>query len=471
MKWKKQERTDSNDIATSKLRKSPFLVLPKIEVEMPAKNPGLRLFTKTWQPHHNNHQRDTETSRPLTATLEKPQILDINLVTKIDMSLIRKEFLCIANLCRVPLRTLTPLPHRARHNKLATGASNNISTINAGRGDQSRRCRRPSNRPLSLPVNKVQLKKSSRPCTSEDSWEEDRSSSSQTCSSLSSKKSSIMNKTKSPKTIPTMSPIKQTKIAENDANNNNHINRLNSTSNGYKTYRIPNKRTARVSVIDKTSATSLSKLPQPCKTCGRVDQPERFHSHPETPPLAPKKMNEKTTVVKNTVQKPVAIKYKSKLTEKKKISTAPVKKDVDTTVRSPRPPQKDDGSAAKTNNGVAVRNVASSKGPRTLTCYICGREFGTMSLPLHEPKCMEKWDRENASLPPHLRRKRPSKPDHALTKDEWNVYAWESSQATLVPCQNCGRTFYPDRLVVHQRSCKRKESKEPKGQPAVVMVR
>lgn len=23
-----------------------------------------------------------------------------------------------------------------------------------------------------------------------------------------------------------------------------------------------------------------------------------------------------------------------------------------------------------------------------------------------------------------------------------------------MPCKNCGRTFYPDRLIVHQRSCK-----------------
>ncbi|KAG5889736.1 hypothetical protein JTB14_010210 [Gonioctena quinquepunctata] len=27
-------------------------------------------------------------------------------------------------------------------------------------------------------------------------------------------------------------------------------------------------------------------------------------------------------------------------------------------------------------------------------------------------------------------------------------------KSTLLPCTNCGRTFYPDRLLVHQRSCK-----------------
>jgi len=40
--------------------------------------------------------------------------------------------------------------------------------------------------------------------------------------------------------------------------------------------------------------------------------------------------------------------------------------------------------------------------------------------------------------------------------EEMNKAAWESSQAQLVPCDNCGRTFFPDRLIVHSRSCKPK---------------
>jgi hypothetical protein len=35
-----------------------------------------------------------------------------------------------------------------------------------------------------------------------------------------------------------------------------------------------------------------------------------------------------------------------------------------------------------------------------------------------------------------------------------NEAAWEASKAQLVPCENCGRRFQPDRLQVHQRSCK-----------------
>ena len=39
-----------------------------------------------------------------------------------------------------------------------------------------------------------------------------------------------------------------------------------------------------------------------------------------------------------------------------------------------------------------------------------------------------------------------------------NEAAWKSSQANLMACDICGRTFNPDRLQVHQRSCKPKAS-------------
>ncbi len=30
--------------------------------------------------------------------------------------------------------------------------------------------------------------------------------------------------------------------------------------------------------------------------------------------------------------------------------------------------------------------------PKTLVCYICGREYGTMSLKIHIKSCMKKFD-------------------------------------------------------------------------------
>lgn len=107
--------------------------------------------------------------------------------------------------------------------------------------------------------------------------------------------------------------------------------------------------------------------------------------------------------------------------------------------------------------------------PVSVVCYICGREFGTKSISIHEPQCLKKWHNENNQLPKNLRRPPPKKPEPlpdipisgvggkgaAQYKiEQMNEAAWKSAQSNLVPCENCNRTFLPDRLLVHQRSCK-----------------
>ena len=49
-------------------------------------------------------------------------------------------------------------------------------------------------------------------------------------------------------------------------------------------------------------------------------------------------------------------------------------------------------------------------GPRTVVCYICGREFGTKSIGIHEPQCLKKWHVQNDELPKNQRRPPPVKP-------------------------------------------------------------
>jgi hypothetical protein len=100
--------------------------------------------------------------------------------------------------------------------------------------------------------------------------------------------------------------------------------------------------------------------------------------------------------------------------------------------------------------------------PGLVVCYICGMEFGSKSVSIHEPQCMRKWQAENDKLPKHLRRKTPQRPqilpsihgNNSKDVSRFNEAAWQSSQDQLLPCGNCGRTFIPDRLPVHQRSCK-----------------
>ncbi|XP_054842119.1 zinc finger protein 474 isoform X2 [Eublepharis macularius] len=108
------------------------------------------------------------------------------------------------------------------------------------------------------------------------------------------------------------------------------------------------------------------------------------------------------------------------------------------------------------------RPVIPPRRPGFRVCYICGKEFGSQSLPIHEPKCLEKWHIENDKLPKHLRRQEPIKPQ-ALSGGSYNIKAgnrlpFQGNQDQLLPCENCGCTFLPDPLLVHQQSCKAKSS-------------
>ncbi|XP_038625729.1 zinc finger protein 474-like [Tachyglossus aculeatus] len=104
--------------------------------------------------------------------------------------------------------------------------------------------------------------------------------------------------------------------------------------------------------------------------------------------------------------------------------------------------------------------------PPVIFCYICGRAYGTKSISIHEPQCLQKWHAENSARPKELQRPEPQKPE-ALSKEDKGFCdlralkeaLLKSSQSQLVPCDTCGRKFLPDRLIVHQRSCKPKAAK------------
>ena len=50
------------------------------------------------------------------------------------------------------------------------------------------------------------------------------------------------------------------------------------------------------------------------------------------------------------------------------------------------------------------------KVPPAVYCYICGKMFGTRSIGIHEPQCLDKWRMENEKLPAHQKRSEPIKP-------------------------------------------------------------
>jgi len=102
-------------------------------------------------------------------------------------------------------------------------------------------------------------------------------------------------------------------------------------------------------------------------------------------------------------------------------------------------------------------------------CYICGREFGSASITIHLPQCEKKWNIEQQKLPKKQRRPPPTKPfeydtviggnlkgkDLQEAMEKLNAQALDDfNKKSLLECKNCGRTFLPRPLEIHQRSCK-----------------
>lgn len=121
------------------------------------------------------------------------------------------------------------------------------------------------------------------------------------------------------------------------------------------------------------------------------------------------------------------------------------------------------------NNSNNTSNNYRAKGqrPQMHMCPLCGREYGSLSLDIHMKTCVIKFDKAQEDLPKNKRRSAESIIQKynqtkigintngnynldAINNQMFNIYNKEA----LVPCERCGRTFLPDRLIVHLRSCK-----------------
>lgn len=168
------------------------------------------------------------------------------------------------------------------------------------------------------------------------------------------------------------------------SNNNNNATKISPLSSVKKN---KSSRIAVSSEIEVFTGASTKNAPEPCKTCGRPDQPERFHSHPKSSNVIPKKDKDSGThgkpkiSVPKTIQKPVALNFRSEKSKR-------TKSQEDKQIPSPKGHNSKNTSPRDRTNEKRQPNP-TRKGPRTVTCYICAREFGTASFPIHEPKCMQ----------------------------------------------------------------------------------
>ena len=134
------------------------------------------------------------------------------------------------------------------------------------------------------------------------------------------------------------------------------------------------------------------------------------------------------------------------------------------------------------------RPKMSVKKSPMVVCYICGREYGTKSISIHEPQCLKKFEAENRKLPINKRKPLPKKLVEERTKvaqfvsmeDEMVVISsqpadhhpykdlvdetmdfifqqcYSDFERELVPCKRCGRKFAPERHTIHEPNCNAK---------------
>jgi hypothetical protein len=161
-------------------------------------------------------------------------------------------------------------------------------------------------------------------------------------------------------------------------------------------------------------------------------------------------------------------------------------------------------TADKGSKNSKTRRRGSGQAPNFVICYLCGRQFGSASIDFHRPQCylkkMIEWQRAD----PAIRGPKPMTPEEhekmmkarvasvgaagggypgaskftggASSRRAHEIEIYNQIQmdtfneTSLAPCPNCGRTFLPDRLQVHLRSCKPGHTAKPVYRPTTANV-
>ena len=104
--------------------------------------------------------------------------------------------------------------------------------------------------------------------------------------------------------------------------------------------------------------------------------------------------------------------------------------------------------------------------PRARLCYICGRQTLIAGFSHHVEGCSKLFLQREELKPPRERRHLPVDPMLSMGKgfdgslnvgnnlDQINALSQQAYDATLSICQFCGRKFLPEKLVIHNRSCR-----------------
>ena len=111
-----------------------------------------------------------------------------------------------------------------------------------------------------------------------------------------------------------------------------------------------------------------------------------------------------------------------------------------------------------------VPRPAGVRPPPLPFCHICGRQFGTTSLLIHQKTCAKKYEREHGKPAPEPPRTAPIGAD--MNSREWKAFNRDANSqfedTVMQPCPHCQRTFLPDRLEIHLRTCGKGHFANPK---------
>ena len=111
---------------------------------------------------------------------------------------------------------------------------------------------------------------------------------------------------------------------------------------------------------------------------------------------------------------------------------------------------------------ISINNSTAPKAPpKSFTCYLCQRAYGSASIGIHVKSCRATFLATEASKPLKERRAVPEEHADYSAAASWtaaeaeaaNAIAAQRGNEMLDACDWCGRTFNPDRLMIHQRSC------------------
>lgn len=112
--------------------------------------------------------------------------------------------------------------------------------------------------------------------------------------------------------------------------------------------------------------------------------------------------------------------------------------------------------------------MKGGRAPKARVCYICGRPTLLPGFENHVIQCKALFEKREAQKPVKERRPCPTDPmiayrgggggggGYSSTEDylyEANRASQKAWEATLSVCEHCGRSFLPDKLSIHQRSC------------------